>query len=260
MSEPWDLYFSKFGKAPETPQHLLNFSKQISKPLSFKECRELCEAHKNKQTSPKSPVQPKPIPQSPPQTQPTPPQTTTSLPEPPKEDEKESDTNQQEYQRSNLGPFQKQDSRYLCENVTEGMHKLEEAGDTEEVLIVNCENSEYLISGRVKGITIDNCKRVKVQIHEVATAVEILNSSSINLLVKGAVPSISVSKSPDSHLVIHQEALDKEPKIITSMTDDLKIDVPVEDSEWKILSVPHRLETVIDPQTKTATTKVIEQA
>ncbi|ETO20626.1 hypothetical protein RFI_16591 [Reticulomyxa filosa] len=186
----------------------------------------------------------------------------------------------------------------------------------DEIFLYNCENSGYIVPGKVKCITIgvfiyvyilihkkkkiytytylyiffmymyilngiiviiikkkkkkrDHCKKVQMEINEVISTVEIVNSESVTLFVKGSVkcyihstfsPSISVDKCSQPRLVIYQGALDKQPKIITSMVTDMNIEIPPEsdDLDCKVIAIPYQFETVIDPKTKVPVTKPVE--
>jgi len=152
--------------------------------------------------------------------------------------------------------IRKQGFRIWVENYTEGVEEIKDAGIKNEVYIVNCKNSGFKVTPKVKSVIIDSCQKVQVEIAEVLTSVDMVNSKGSTLYLQRNIPTINVDKSAGPRLVLFQELLNKNPQIVTSMTSDMNVSVPgkTDDDDWKDVPIPYQFITTIDPQSKAVQT------
>merc|ERR1712244_190584 len=104
-----------------------------------------------------------------------------------------------------------------------------------EGYIAGCSNMGITIPDKCKSVIIDSCKKVQVEISEVLTSVDMVNSKSCTLYLKKTAPTLNIDKCEAPRVVMFQELLDKDPQIITSMTSDMNISLPgkTENDDWK---------------------------
>jgi len=152
--------------------------------------------------------------------------------------------------------IRKQGFRIWVENYTEGVEEIKDAGLKNEVYICNCKNAGFRIPTKVKTVTIDSCQKVQVEIEEVLTSVDMINTKGTTLYVKKTAPTINVDKCAGPRIVLFQELLDKQPQIVTSMTSDMNISVPgaTADDDFKDVPIPYQFITTVDPKTKEVST------
>jgi len=88
-----------------------------------------------------------------------------------------------------------------------------------------CFDCGLIIDTKCKAAVIDSCKKVKVQVMDVISTVEIVNSQSVTLYCKGIIPSITLDKCSSVTIVLCPEAVKKDkdgkrhlPSVITSCT------------------------------------------
>lgn len=152
--------------------------------------------------------------------------------------------------------IRKQGFRVWVENYVEGVEEIGDVGIKNEVYIVNCSGCGFKVSGKVKTVTVDSCKKVQVEIGEVLTSVDMINTKGATLFLTKQAPTINIDKCEGPRLVLYQDLLDKEPQIITSMTSDMNISVPgaTESDDFKDIPIPYQFTTTVDPQTKAVKT------
>jgi len=142
--------------------------------------------------------------------------------------------------------------RLIAENYTEGLQQFDEADVKSEIYITNCTGGGFMVANKVKGVTIDKCNKIQVEIHEVVSTIELVNCKNVTVYIKKTAPSILLDKCEQPILFIFQEALDKNPNIISSMVQDLNIEIPPEqdDADTVEIAIPYQFITTIDPKTK----------
>ena len=152
--------------------------------------------------------------------------------------------------------------KWVAENYGEGVVQFEKAEMKHDVGIYGCMNSGFMVPKKVRSVAIDGCKKIQVEVNDVVSSLEMVNSSNVTVFVKGNVQSIAVDKCDNPKLVIFKSALQHEPKIITSMVSDMNIEVEgeTEDADWTEIAVPYQFETMIDKQTRKAKTTPVMHA
>ena len=95
----------------------------------------------------------------------------------------------------------------------------------------NCKNTGFKISDKVKTVIVDSCPKVQVQIAEVLTSVDMINSKGSTLYIEKKAPTVNIDKCANPKLVLFQEALNAKPQIITAMTSDMNISTPSKTEE-----------------------------
>eukprot|EP01083_Nonionella_stella_P015065 42170_1 len=158
--------------------------------------------------------------------------------------------------------IRKQGFRIWVENYVEGIEEIKDAGIKNEVYICNCKNSGFKIDTKVKAVIVDSCEKVQVEISDVLTSVDMINTKRSTLYIKKVAPTINVDKCAGPRLVLFQEFLDTKPQIITSMTSDMNVSVPgkTADDDMKDIPVPYQFITTVDPETKELKTVAVEHA
>eukprot|EP01084_Bolivina_argentea_P022838 42479_1 len=148
--------------------------------------------------------------------------------------------------------IRKQGFRIWVENYTEGVEEVKEATIKNDIYIVNCKNTGFRIPTKCKTVIIDSCEKVQVEIEEVLTSVDMVNTKSSTLYLKKSVPTLNIDKCGGPRIVLFQELLDKKPQIVTSMTSDMNISIPgkTADDDFKDVPIPYQFITTVDPDTK----------
>jgi len=180
----------------------------------------------------------------------------------PKQESKKLHEEKEKEKEIKQASISKKGFRWIAENYKDGVQSFEEADTKSEIYITNCNGGGFMISNKVKGVTIDNCNKIQVEVHEVVSTIELINCKGVTVFVKKTAPSIHVDKCQQPKLVIFQEALDKNPSIITSMVQDFNIEVPPESDECDAveIAIPYQFTTTIDPKTKKAVTTPVEHS
>jgi len=149
--------------------------------------------------------------------------------------------------------IKKQGPRIMVEFYSEGVEELKEADHKTEINLYKCSNTGFLIPNKVKTVVIDSCDRIQVEIAEVISTVELVNCQNVTIYVKKSAPSITIDKSSQPRVFLFDEALQKDPDIITSMVTDMNISVQNGD-DWNDIAVPYQFLTKINKNSKKATT------
>merc|ERR1712212_367400 len=131
-----------------------------------------------------------------------------------------------------------------------------------EVYLVNCSNAGFKIGAKVKCVTVDSCKKAQIEIADVLTSVDMINSRGCTLYLQKQVPTLNIDKCEAPRVVLFQECLDQQPQIITSMTSDMNISLPGQtaDDDFKDVPIPYQFTTTVDPKTKAVVTTPMEHA
>jgi len=152
--------------------------------------------------------------------------------------------------------IRKQGFRVWVENYVEGVAEIADVNIKNEIYLCNCSNAGFKISQKVKCVTVDSCSKVQIEIGDVLTSVDMINSKGCTLYLQKTVKTLNIDKCEAPRVVIFQECLDLQPQIITSMTSDMNISLPgkTADDDFKDVPVPYQFTTTIDPKTKEVVT------
>lgn len=126
----------------------------------------------------------------------------------------------------------------------------------QNVYVYRCLNSVINISGKVKNVAIDGCKKCAIIVDKVVSSIEFVNCESVKLQVSGSCPIVSVDKVDGFQLFLSKESLDT--KLVTSKSSEMNINVPSneDESDFKEHPVPEQFVTTYDPATGKFTTEV----
>merc|ERR1711994_573271 len=90
--------------------------------------------------------------------------------------------------------IRKQGFRIWVENYIEGVEEIKDAGIKNEIYFVNCKNAGFQIPSKVKTVIIDSCQKIQVEIAEVLTSVDMINTKGSTLYLKKSVPTLNIDK------------------------------------------------------------------
>jgi len=158
--------------------------------------------------------------------------------------------------------IRKQGFRVWVENYVEGVEEISGVGLKNEVYLCNCKNAGFKISEKVKCVTIDSCSKVQIEIGDVLTSVDMINSKGCTLYLQKTIPTLNIDKCEAPRVVLFQECLNAMPQIITSMTSDMNISLPGQtaDDDFKDVPIPYQFTTTVDPQTKEVKTVPVDHS
>jgi len=91
-------------------------------------------------------------------------------------------------------------------------------------------NADFQVGNKVKTITLDSCKRTRVQVDkDIISSIELVNCSSCTIFVNGTVPSITMDKCDSPQIIFTQGGWDAEkpkPNILYSSCSAANIVLP----------------------------------
>lgn len=92
-------------------------------------------------------------------------------------------------------------------------------------------NSDFKINVKVKTVTLDSCKRARIQVDkDIVSSIELINCSSCTVYVNGVSPSITMDKCDSPQIIIGKAAwgedADSRPNILYSSCSAANITVP----------------------------------
>jgi len=130
----------------------------------------------------------------------------------------------------------------------------EEAASIKEMIkIENCQNCSITINAKVKGITINRCKKLFVAFVNVVSNVEVIHSKSVEVYAKGTVPSILIDSSESIKVTL---STDLTTSIVSSKVTELNVTRLNSEGEYeKDFPVTEQFETKFDPEKNTFVTK-----
>merc|ERR1719242_1563797 len=115
------------------------------------------------------------------------------------------------------------------------------------VYFTQCFDCGLIVEAKCKAACIDSCKKVKVQVMDIISTVEIVNSQSVTLYCKGVIPSVTLDKCSSVNIVLCPEAVKKDeegkrhlPTVITSCTtaSNLEFWTNPDDYESESVTIP----------------------
>ncbi|KAI6205327.1 Adenylyl cyclase-associated protein [Aphelenchoides besseyi] len=124
----------------------------------------------------------------------------------------------------------------------------------QSVYVFRCENSIIQVKGKVNSITLDGCKKTGIVVDNLLSQVEVINSQSMKVETKGAMPTISIQKTDGCQVFLSKECLDAE--IVTSKSSEMNICIPKDDGDYIEIAVPEQFKTVFNPSTNKLDTTV----
>merc|ERR1712154_25460 len=80
--------------------------------------------------------------------------------------------------------IRKQGFRIWVENYIEGVQEIKDAGLKNEVYICNCSNFGVKVPSKCKSVIVDGCNKVQVEVSEVLTSVDMINTKSSTLFLQ----------------------------------------------------------------------------
>jgi len=116
---------------------------------------------------------------------------------------------------------------------------LEEATMSQLVCIINCKNITLRMpaGSKVKSVNIDGCEKVNVIMHDVVSAVELVNSDRCQVQTTGKVNTFSVDKCKGVNIFLSKDSLEAE--LVTSMSCEMNVTVPDPDGdEFDVIEMP----------------------
>lgn len=128
---------------------------------------------------------------------------------------------------------------WFVENHTGGQIDLTEVQLKESVYISRCSNCSVKVTGKIKSIAVDSCKRVNVEFDQVVSIFECVNSQNCRFECTHLVPSVQIDKSSGISIVLlSREAVAAEPGIVTSNVSELNLVVPGKTNDDDPIEIP----------------------
>jgi len=126
-----------------------------------------------------------------------------------------------------------------------------------------CYDCALVVDTKCKAVVIDSCKKVKVQIADIVSAIEIVNSQSVTLYCKGAVPAISMDKCSSVNIVLCPECVKSGvPNIVSSCTTASNLEFWSEpenyESEQMTIPFPEQFNNDFDLKTQKITVSPVD--
>lgn len=144
--------------------------------------------------------------------------------------------------------------RWMVENYFEGVTELPEAITMKQnAFIVACQNCAFIVKQKIKGITLDSCKKVTIQCTDIVSVIELVNCKSVTLILQGSVPSITVDKCTSPRIVITRAAMNPMPIIVSSNISAGNVEIPGKSEDDDPIEIPmaEQFRNTIDPETAT---------
>jgi adenylyl cyclase-associated protein len=150
--------------------------------------------------------------------------------------------------------------RWMAENFDEGEHTLDKADMKSNVYISMCDDSRFIVPGKVKSITVDSCVKCDVIINEVISTVEVVNSKSVTLWLQDKTPSVAIDKTQSARVVLSKKTFDCAPDIYTSNVTAMNVEIPGADDKADNVEVPipEQFLTKINPKTRAVETTQVK--
>eukprot|EP00456_Euglypha_rotunda_P039986 TRINITY_DN3084_c0_g1_i3.p1 TRINITY_DN3084_c0_g1~~TRINITY_DN3084_c0_g1_i3.p1 ORF type:complete len:171 (+),score=36.17 TRINITY_DN3084_c0_g1_i3:43-555(+) len=118
----------------------------------------------------------------------------------------------------------------------------------ETVYIGNCSGGQYKVETKCKGVTINKCENITIQLAPVVGNAEIMNCKKVTIYFGGAVPIIQVDGSERISLHIHKDAIDAKVRVYTAKSSSVNVYIPgakEEDDETEV-AIPEQVVSTIN--------------
>ena len=138
--------------------------------------------------------------------------------------------------------------------------EISECNYKQTVYVYNCRNTVLQIHAKVNSICIDKCTRTSVVFTDVVAACEIVNSSSIEVQVKGVAPLIAVDNSGGAQIYLSKDSLGV--TVTTAKSSEVNILMPgaTADDDMLESAVPEQFVTKLNPATGKWDTESMEHS
>jgi len=122
---------------------------------------------------------------------------------------------------------------------------LSETNAKQAVFISGCNDSVIRISGKVNQITLEKSTKTAIVFESVVAAVDIVNSTKIQMQCTGTIASLNVDKVHELQVYLNKECLGV--SIITSLSSDVSVLLPGEgpESDMTEQPIPYQFQTRI---------------
>jgi len=121
-----------------------------------------------------------------------------------------------------------------------------------------CLNQTFIVNPKVKSIMIDSCQKCRIQIHDVVSAVELVNCKSVTLYCNGVIPSVTIDKSESPRIVFMNPAWNAEnlPTMVTSNVTAGNVEIPSAEEDGDMIEIPmcEQYVTTFNRETRSAHT------
>merc|ERR1719499_1707897 len=120
----------------------------------------------------------------------------------------------------------------------------EEYDMKKSVYICAAINSDFQVDVKIKTITLDSCKRTRIQVDkDVISSIEMINCSNCTVYVNGVSPSITLDKCDSPQIIISKAAWPDDasarPNILYSSCSAANVTIPVGD-EMPTFALPEQ--------------------
>lgn len=141
--------------------------------------------------------------------------------------------------------------KWVIENFVDTQKELPDPQLQDMIYIGSCKNCTFVIKGKVKGITIDNCTKVGVVCDECLSLIEVVNSNSCQLQITQNAPCVNIDKCSCLSLYLSRASINPETltKVYTSKSSNINVNIPgkTDEDDMIELAVPEQFcSTVVD--------------
>lgn len=146
---------------------------------------------------------------------------------------------------------QRSPGKWLVENFVDTQKEMADTHIQDMIYIGSCKNCTFIIKGKVKGITIDNCTKVGVVCDECLSLIEVVNSNSCQLQITQHAPCVNIDKCSCLSLFLSRAAVNPDTltKVYTSKSSNINVNVPgkTDEDDMIEMAVPEQFcSTVVD--------------
>jgi len=116
----------------------------------------------------------------------------------------------------------------------------------QSVYVYKCTGSVIQVKGKVNNITLDSCKKTAVVFESVISAIEIVNSTSVEVQCSGKCPSYAIDKTAGLQLYL-TSADSLVTEIVQAKSSEMNVLIPgaTADADLVELAIPEQFKTVI---------------
>merc|ERR1712194_867928 len=123
-----------------------------------------------------------------------------------------------------------------CEN---GVCKVVVSDPKQQVYIFNCHNVTIQITGKLKSVILDNCKRCGVVFDTAISACEIVNCKRVQVRATNVCPSFSIDKTDG--IVVHlTNSASITTSFVTSKSSEMNVNWPNDTGEIVEVPIPEQ--------------------
>jgi len=146
---------------------------------------------------------------------------------------------------------QRSPGKWVIENFVDTQKELADTHIQDMIYIGSCKNCTFVIKGKVKGITIDNCTKVGVVCDECLSLIEVVNSNSCQLQITQHAPCVNIDKCSCLSVYLSRAAINPDTltKVYTSKSSNINVNIPgkTDEDDMIEMAVPEQFcSTVVD--------------